>query len=116
MDFIFVENLSITGKHGVLGHEWSHEQQFLVDIKVAFDTKKSAASDKLEDSVDYAKLCSIAKQVIEGESVYLVEKLAGMIAEEILKDNRIESAEVTIRKPTVLPSGVPGVTVVRKQG
>ena len=115
MDTIFVENLSISGRHGVMSHEWSHEQQFIVDMKVTFDTKKSAETDQLVDSINYADLCSIAKTILQGESVYLVEKLADMIAVEILKDKRIRKVEVTVKKPTVLPSGIPGVTIMREQ-
>ena len=115
MDTIFVKDLAITGKHGVMGHEWSHEQSFLVDMVVWFDTRKSSQSDKLSDSINYAHLCTIAKDVIEGQSVYLIETLASLIVEGILKDSRIEKVKVAIRKPSVLPSGVPGVSIVRKQ-
>jgi dihydroneopterin aldolase len=115
MDKIFVEKLAIVGKHGVAGHEWSHEQRFVVDIIAYTDTKKAALSDKLFDSLNYTHFCDIARQTIEGESVYLIEKLAALIAGRILEDKRIQKVEVTIRKPSVLPSGVPGVTIERKQ-
>lgn len=115
MDKIFVENLSVIGKHGVMGHEWSHEQRFLIDVIAHFDVSKSAKSDKLSDTLNYAHFCDIAHKTIEGESVYLIEKLATIITERILEDTRILKVEVTIRKPSVLPSGVPGVYIVREQ-
>lgn len=115
MDTIFVENLQIIGKHGVLGHEWSHEQRFLVDIRVETDTTHAGKTDDLAASINYVELCEIAKRIIQGDSVYLIEKLAGNIAEEILKNPLATHVSVTIRKPSVLPNGVPGVTVVRKK-
>lgn len=116
MDTIFVENLQVIGKHGVLGHEWSHEQRFLVDIKVDTDTTLASKTDDLNESINYVELCAVAQRVIQGDSVYLIEKLAAQIAEEILSNNRVESVTVTIRKPSVLPNGVPGVTIVRMRG
>lgn len=113
MDTIFIENLQVIGKHGVLGHEWSHEQCFLVDIKVDTDTTLASETDDLNESINYVDLCEVAQRVIQGDSVYLIEKLAAQIAQEILKDIRAERVSVTIRKPSVLPNGVPGVTIVR---
>lgn len=116
MDTVFVEQLTIIGRHGVMSHEWSHEQQFLVDISVKCDLHKGAETDKVEDTINYAWLCKIAREVIEGESMYLVEKLAETIISRILEDTRISEVSVTIRKPSVLPSGVPGVTLTRVRG
>ncbi len=116
MDTIFIEDLTVIGKHGVMEHEWSEEQRFLVDISINFDTRASGVSDNLKESVDYVRLCKIAQKVIQGRSVYLVEKLASLIADEILEDKRIQKVTISIRKPSVLPSGVPGVTIVREQG
>ncbi len=113
MDKIFVENLIVIGKHGVMQHEQSFQQKFLVDITAYFDASKCAQTDKLDDTLNYVYFCDIAKQVIEGKSVYLIEKLASLIANKILEDKRVKRVEVSLRKPSVLPSGVPGVTIIR---
>lgn len=114
MDKIFIENLHITGKHGVLEHERYHEQMFLVDISAEFDARPGAVSDKLSDTLNYATLRDIACDVIENQSVYLIEKLAHMMAERMLKESdRIQSVTITIRKPSIFPTGVPGVTLTR---
>ena len=115
MDTVFVENLEIIGTHGVLPHERKFEQKFLLDIRASFDTAQSAASDRLEDTLDYVRFCRIARDVIDSKPVFLIEKLASAIAERILEDARIAEVSVTIRKPAVLPSGVPGVTLTRHQ-
>jgi len=115
MDKIFVENLVVLGKHGVFEDEQRNEQEFLVDIVATMDTHKSADSDNVKDTVDYVSFVDSAREVIEGTSVYLVEKLAALIAKRILKDERIKEVSVSIRKPSVLSSGVPGVTIIRTQ-
>ena len=113
MDTVFVENLEVVGTHGVLEHERKFEQKFLIDIRADFDASAGAASDKLEDTLDYVAFCRIARETIESEPVYLIEKLALTIANRILEDARITSVSVTIRKPSVLASGIPGITITR---
>jgi dihydroneopterin aldolase len=115
MDTVFVENLEVTGAHGVHDHERQFEQKFSIDIKATFDASPAAASDKLADTLDYVHFCRIARETIESEPVYLIEKLALTIINRILEDARIRSVSVTIRKPSVLSSGVPGITLTRSK-
>lgn len=115
MDTVFVENLEVIGTHGVLDHERKFEQKFLIDIKAEFDASIAAASDNLADTLDYVSFCRITRETIDSAPVYLIEKLALTIANRILKDARIGSVSVTIRKPSVLASGVPGITITRRR-
>ncbi len=115
MDTIFIKGLSLQGKHGVGEHERNTEQEFLLDIEAVFDTRAAAASDNLEDTVDYVRFADVARAIVEKNSFYLIEKLAEIIAQRILEDARIESVSVTVRKPSVLASGVPGITLTRSR-
>jgi dihydroneopterin aldolase len=115
MDSVFIEELRLRGKHGVYEHERQSEQEFLVDIRVSFDMRKAAHSDDLADTINYATFAAIAKDVVEKNSFYLIERLGETICERILEDKRIKDVSVTIRKPAALPSGVPGVTIVRQR-
>ena len=114
-DTIHIDNLSMRGKHGVSDNERNVEQEFLVTIKLATDTRWATESDMLSDTIDYSKVRAMAQNIIEGESCYLIERLAEKIALELLMNERVMSAEVTIKKPSVWKSGVPGVTIVRKK-
>lgn len=116
MDTVFVENLEVIGMHGVHDHERKFEQKFHLDISATFDASAAGASDRLEDTLDYVAFCRIARETVEAKPVYLIEKLALTIANRILEDTRINSVSVTIRKPSVLASGVPGITITRNRG
>lgn len=113
MDTVFVRDLSVKGRHGVHEHERQTEQEFLLDIEATFDARPAAASDALGDTVDYVNFVDVADRIVAGSSFFLIEKLAEMVAQEILKDERIYSVRVTVRKPSVLASGVPGITIER---
>ncbi len=113
MDTVFLHGLSINGKHGVLPRERHVEQEFIIDIDAVFDAKTAAASDSIDDTVDYVRFRDIAVDVITSESHYLIERVATRIIERILTDSRIASVSVRIRKPSVLPNGVPGISITR---
>src|SRR3989338_10196438 len=112
---IFIERLVLKGKHGVSDREREVAQEFQIDISAEADTRASAESDEISDTVNYKDFAEIAREVIEGPSSHLIETLAHRIAKRILEDERIKAVSVTVRKPQVLPSGVPGVTMVRGQ-
>lgn len=116
MDTIRIDNLIFLGKHGVYEKERNLEQEFEVSVSLAVDVKKSALSDKIEDTVDYQKVKDIVRGVIEGSSCYLIEKLASDIAGKILeKDERIKNTTISIRKIHVWDNGVPSVTIMRER-
>ena len=115
MDTVFLEGLSLKGKHGVHERERQVEQEFLMDIKASFDTAKSAKTDKLADTVNYARFREIAQDVVSNNSFYLIEKVADLLASKILEDERIADVAITIRKPAVFEDCVPGVSIIRKK-
>lgn len=115
MDTVFLRNLSIRGKHGVGDAERAVEQEFLIDIEASFDTRAAAASDRIDDTVNYSEFRSIARDVVEHNSYYLIEKMAEIIAERILKDVRVGKVRVQIQKPSVYPDAVPGILIERSR-
>src|SRR3989344_1654775 len=113
MDYLHIDNLFFRAKHGVSAKERRVEQEFAVSVRLGVDASKAGKTDKLEDAVDYQEVKNIIASVIEGSSRYLVEKLAEEIAVQVLKDKRVKTIEITVRKPEVWDNGVPGVTIFR---
>jgi dihydroneopterin aldolase len=98
MDRIELRGMSFEGRHGVRPEEREQGQEFRVDIEVDADLGAAALSDRLEDTVDYRRLRSAAREVIEGESQKLLESLAGAIAERIIGLPRVEAVAVRVSK------------------
>ena len=113
MDYIHIDNLFFSGKHGVYSKERKVEQEFLISLKMGFDVSGAANTDKLKDTVDYQRVKEVVSKVIQGKSRYLIETLAQDISIQILEDTRIKSVEVSIRKTAVWDNGIPGVTIAR---
>ena len=84
MDRIQLKGMTFSGRHGVSDAERSRPQDFVVTIEVEADLAASGRSDRIEDTLDYRLVRKVAKDVVEGESVRLVEALAERIADGVL--------------------------------
>jgi len=99
-DQIRVSGIKAFGYHGVLPHEATEGQDFIVDLLITLDLRAASLSDDLTESINYADLAQIAHDNIVGERVQLIERLAGRIAEEISSAySQITSVSVTVHKP-----------------
>ena len=99
-DQIRVTGIKAFGYHGVLPHEATEGQDFIVDLLITLDLRAASLSDDLTESINYADLAQIAHDNIVGERVQLIERLAGRIAEEISSTySQITSVSVTVHKP-----------------
>lgn len=98
MDHILLEGMSFQGRHGVRPAEREHLQEFIVDIEVDCDLSEPGSSDRIEDTIDYTRVRTIAKEVVEGESQKLLETLAARIAERVLGLPRVGGVSVRIAK------------------
>ena len=72
-----------------------------MDVEVETDLSRPGQTDRVEDSVDYRLLRKIAKEVIEGEPVSLIETLADRIAARVLQLPKVDAVSVRIAKRPV---------------
>jgi dihydroneopterin aldolase len=98
MDRIALEGMVFSGRHGVRPAEREQAQEFKVDVKLDTDLLEAGRSDRVEDTVDYRRVYAIAKEIVEGESVQLIETLAHRIAERVLDLKRVAAVSVQIAK------------------
>jgi dihydroneopterin aldolase len=98
-DRLAVTGIECYGHHGVFDFERREGQTFLVDLALGIDTAPAAASDDLQDTVDYGSLVASVKAAVEKDPVDLIETLAQRIAGVCLLDDRVEWARVTVHKP-----------------
>jgi dihydroneopterin aldolase len=105
-DVIELRGLRARGRHGVLDSERRDGQVFVIDARLEVDTRRAAASDDLQDTVDYASLAHRLSAVVEGEPVDLIETLADRLAAVCLALAEVAAVEVTVHKPEA-PVGLP---------
>ena len=85
MDKIILNNLGFYGYHGVLSEEKSLGQKFFIDVELLLDTKKAGKSDDMNQSVSYADVYDVIKDITENKKFNLIEALAENIASEVLE-------------------------------
>lgn len=119
-DSITLRRMVFFGFHGDRPEERTLGQRFIVDIVLTADLSQAGDSDSLEDTVDYGKVYSTVKQVVEGRPVNLLEALGERICGEVMGiSDRIETIEVVVAKPSVpLRGALDGaeVRLVRRRG
>jgi len=105
MDKILLQGLVFFGRHGCHQAERDLGQKFTVDIEMSSDLSLACATDKMDDTVDYVAVYNATREIIEGESAWLLESLASRIADFCLQDERVRDVRVRIRKPHVAMPG-----------
>jgi 7,8-dihydroneopterin aldolase/epimerase/oxygenase len=98
MDIVYLRDLKIECIVGIYEWERRVKQTIVLDLDMGADIKRAAASDRIEDTLDYK---SVAKRLIEfvGASQFqLVETLAEKIAELVLNEFRVPWVRVRVNK------------------
>lgn len=99
-DRITLTGLRVFGRHGVFEHEKRDGQEFVVDITAWLDLSAAAKTDDLTQTLHYGELAQLAAGIVGGEPYDLIESVAGKIADEVLRDERLNAVEVTVHKPS----------------
>lgn len=118
MDSVHLSGMAFHAYHGAHPEEKSLGQRFLVDVTVEGDFSAAGRSDKLADAVDYGPIYRAVREIMESESVNLLEHLGERICQAVLAlSPQIRSVEAAITKPSAPVAGVlAGATVtIRRQ-
>lgn len=85
MGTIRLRNIRTFSYHGCLPEEGKIGSEYSVDLEIKTDLRKSASSDRLEDTVDYVYLNRVVKEEMDIRS-NLLEHVAHRIIERIFRE------------------------------
>jgi 7,8-dihydroneopterin aldolase/epimerase/oxygenase len=111
-DRLLLEDVRFYGRHGLTRAEQAVGAWFSVDVELALDLAPAAVSDDLAAAVDYG---AVARRIVEigtRQRVNLIERLAGLIAEALLKEFPAPEVRVRVRKLTPPLAGLVGTPAV----
>ena len=104
MDAIIIEGLKVETVVGCFTWERQIQQPLMLDLIIATNLSQAAASDELQDTLNYAEICSISAQVIQQAAPKLIEHAAQLVLDALFTTfTAIESISITIRKPAIIP-------------
>ena len=101
---LILSGLTAFGYHGNKPAERKLGQTFTADLEVTIDTRKAAATDRIEDTISYPLLEKTARQILEGKPANLLETVAERIATAILKHREVIQVTVRVSKRPPLPN------------
>jgi len=114
MDIVRIADLEVAYRVGVTEEEKAKPQRLLVSVDMCQSLDRAVATDKLEDTVDYGKVCRWLMSFGEEKSWNLIEKLAGEICEQLLQRFQLRRVRVEVKKFLIREARYVSVTVERE--
>lgn len=118
-DKIIIKKLKIFANHGVFDFEKRNGQEFVFSCEIFTDLQRCAFTDDLQDTVNYAAVCELIKNVATANCFDLLETLSEKICIEIFSQysavNAVKLAVIKTHAPIDIEHESVGVCVYRKR-
>jgi len=115
MDIVFIEDLRIDTVIGIYDWERKIQQTVAIDLEMAFDNRKPAASDRIEDTLDYKKVAKRLIAFVGSAEFGLVETLAERCAQIVMDEFGVSWLRLKLSKPGAV-TGSRAVGVILERG
>jgi dihydroneopterin aldolase len=113
-----IEDIRVYGHYGVSEAEQEVGAWFSVDVELVHDHTPAALTDDVEATVDYGLVVRRVVGLATEQRVRLIERLAGLLSEAMLREFPAREVTVRVRKLTPPLDGiaaVPGVQMKRSR-
>jgi dihydroneopterin aldolase len=116
MDMLSIRDLKISCIVGVHSHERKREQDLFLDVDLWLDFHPAAASDHLQNTIDYTTVADDITEFIRAEKFQLIETLAQRACERLLRmQTRLQRCRLVIRKPAAVPNALCAMVTVERE-
>ncbi|HID50362.1 MAG TPA: dihydroneopterin aldolase [Chromatiales bacterium] len=115
MDIIYLSDLRIDTVIGIYDWERRVRQTISLDLEMASDIRKAAASDRIEDTLNYKAVAKRLIRFVEQSEFQLVETLAERIAGIILDEFEVPWVRLRLNKQGAV-RGARDVGVIIERG
>lgn len=99
MDKIFLSELKVETVIGIWEWERKIRQTVIIDLEMSADIAKAAATDQVEDTLNYKSVAKRIQSFVADSSFQLVETLAERIAGIVREEFNVEWVKVRVNKP-----------------
>jgi dihydroneopterin aldolase len=117
-DRLCLDDVRFFARHGITAAEHALGAWFSVDAELWLDLEPAARTDDLGATVDYGHVARLIVDVGMKGRVNLIERLAGLIAETLLREFPIQQVRIRVRKlapPLEGLTGTPAVELTRQR-
>lgn len=99
MDRIFLEDLRVDTVIGIWEWERRVRQTVRLDLELATDVRRAAASDEIEAALDYKGIAKRLVNAVETSEFKLVETLAETLARIVIEEFGVAWVKLSVSKP-----------------
>ena len=99
MDKIFLSGLKIDTVIGIWEWERKIRQTVIIDLEMSADIAKAAATDRVEDTLNYKLVAKRIQSFVADSSFQLVETLAERVAGIVRDEFDVQWVKVRVNKP-----------------
>ena len=85
MDKIKLNRIELNGSIGVLETEKAGVQPYWISVEIGLDLSRAGRSDRLEDTIDYAAVYELCREVMDEGGLELLEAYAEKVASALLE-------------------------------
>lgn len=115
MDIIFLRDLRIDTVIGIYDWERSIKQTVVLDLEMGADIACAAATDRIEDTLNYKGVAKRLTEFVGASEFQLVETLAERVAQIVLEEFHVPWVRVTLNKQGAV-RGARDVGVIIERG
>ena len=115
MDIIVISDLEVRFRVGVPDEERREPQRLLLTVEMRTDFAAAIKTDSIAATVDYFAVYQALLKFGDGKEWRLIEKLAGDVAEMILKKFQPASVSVEVKKFVIPQAQFVSVRVTRER-
>ena len=112
-DQILVHGIEFEASHGYTAAERKLTRRFRCHIELTLPLDDAARSDRIQETIDYRKICELAVQIGTKKTFRLLEALAGSISDAIQELHPTVGVTVAVEKLAPPCPGAPAWTGVR---
>lgn len=98
LDRVGLKGMLFYAYHGTSREEQATGRRYEVDCDCWLDTRNSAATDRITQTIDYTTIYERTAAIMTGTPVTLIETLAEQIASSMLSSSMVEAVTVCVRK------------------
>jgi len=98
MDIIFLKDLRIDCVIGIWDWERQIRQTVIIDLEMATDIRRAAASDAIDDTLNYKAVAKRLQTFVGDSKFQLIETMAEAIAGIVLKEFQVPWVRVRVNK------------------
>lgn len=102
MDSLFIENIKIEATIGMQDWERQIRQTLYFDLAFGIDAARTASTDDITDSKDYAIISRAFQDFVESSEFFLIETLAEKAAAFLLSKFELPWVRLKLTKPGII--------------